>query len=140
MTKNLQLLDEHGTGPISILAVQSPVTIEKGGLQKLLAEDSGEVSDAAIAQVVKHAEDYASVSIRSSLGRQLQIKLEDGRGLKWSSRNALELAHGRGNSFTSTEDSLTGISIKEPLINSWTRILNPKFATAALQILVIGRL
>jgi hypothetical protein len=74
-TKDLQLLQERTTGPIRILAVQSPATIEQGRLKKLLAEDSEEVSNDAMTQTVKHAEDYASASMQSSLGKQSQIKV-----------------------------------------------------------------
>jgi len=59
--------------PIKVLVMQSPVTIDPGRLQKVLAPDIKpelSVSEEPISQGVKHAQEYALAEMESALTKQ----------------------------------------------------------------------
>ena len=64
--------------PIKILVMQSPMTINPGRLQKVLAPDIKpklSVSDEPIAQGVKHSQEQALAAMKSDLIKQSRLTL-----------------------------------------------------------------
>jgi hypothetical protein len=62
--------------PMGILVIPSPMTIDPGRLQKVLAPDSKSqlsASDESIATGITHAQEYALTAMKSALGRQTRL-------------------------------------------------------------------
>ena len=72
-TTDIPLEQTHLPAPIKILVLQSPITINPGRLQKVLAPDTKSklsVSDEPIAQGVKHSKEHALATMKSDLIKQ----------------------------------------------------------------------
>lgn len=73
---DIQLTQSHLHVPIKILVVQSPITIAPDKLQTVLAPDSKSklsVSEAPVAQGVKHSQEYALATMGSVLAKQSKL-------------------------------------------------------------------
>jgi len=75
-TTNMQLPQADMNAPIKVLAVQSPMTIDRVRLQRVFAPDIKtklSVSDEPIAQGVQHAQQYALIAMDSALAKNPRL-------------------------------------------------------------------
>ena len=75
-TTNTQLAQANMKVPIRVLVMQSPITIDAGRLQTVLAPDTKpelSVSEDPISQGVKHAQEYALAAMESALAKQSKL-------------------------------------------------------------------
>lgn len=72
-TTTMQLAQAHMKAPVRILVMESPITINRGRLQTVLAPDIKAkltASDEPISQGVKHAQEHALAAMESALANQ----------------------------------------------------------------------
>ncbi len=75
-TTNMQFAQTDTKAPIKILLMQSPITIDPGRLQKVLAPDIKpklSVSEEPISQGVQHAQEHALAAVESALTKQSKL-------------------------------------------------------------------
>lgn len=75
-TTNVQLAQANMNVPVRILVIQSPITIDSGRLQTVLAPDIKPelpVSEELISQGVKHAQEHALTAMESTLTKQSKL-------------------------------------------------------------------
>lgn len=75
-TTNVQLAQANMNVPVRILVIQSPIAIDSGRLQTVLAPDIKpvlSVSEEPISQGVKHAQEYALAAMESALSKQSKL-------------------------------------------------------------------
>jgi hypothetical protein len=75
-TTNVQLAQANMNVPVKILVIQSPITIDSGRLQTVLAPDIKpelSVSEEPISQGVKHAQEHALAAMESALTKQSKL-------------------------------------------------------------------